>query len=267
LSAALNCTGPSNLTCVRAAPATTIKSIIDHQALIFNPVADNVTLVSDPALRRVDGQIADIPTLSGSNSQEGRVFETTVTTLSQFYSDTFPNNPSLWSALDAAYPAGSDGLNTVYDIASQIFTEFYFQCPEALFANASATSGLKTWRYYFNASFPNTQGFPNGGVYHSSELGLVFKSYYPNNVTIQEEALSEYMQGAWARFAKDPAGGPGWNAVGTGANYVGGESDEDLGVLGNVGDVTGSGVTVIRESDVDGRCGLFKDIYESILDS
>jgi len=254
------------LTCLRAAPATTIKSIIEHQGLTFNPVPDNVTLVSDPAARRVEGDIADIPTLSGTNSQEGRVFEFGVANLTTFYQQYFSQYPSLWPILTAAYPAGKDGLNTPYDIASQIFTEFFFQCPEALYANASAKAGLKTWRYYFNASFPNTQSFPGAGVFHSSEIGLVFKTYSKVNITIQEEALSSFMQSAWARFAKDPVGGPGWNAVGTGERYLGGKGDEDLGVLGNVGIVEGSGVTVLRQKDVDGRCGLFEEIYADALE-
>lgn len=74
LAAALDCPGnySSNLTCVRAAPADTIRTIIDEQELIFNPVADNITLVSDPAEMRLSGNIAHIPVLGGTNAQEGR---------------------------------------------------------------------------------------------------------------------------------------------------------------------------------------------------
>lgn len=62
------------------------------------------------------------------------------------------------------------------------------------------------------------------------------------------------MRGAWARFAKNPFAGPGWNALGTFAGT-------DLGVLGTNGD---SGVTVIRESDVDSRCGILTPFYSAI---
>lgn len=104
-------------------------------------------------------------------------------------------------------------------------------------------------------------------------------------MTTQEFALAQYMQGAWARFAKNPLGGPGWNAVGTGApgpvlvgaytEQVGGYYQSgngsvvagswDLGVLGNVGDVMASGVTVVPQADVDARCALFAPVYEAIL--
>lgn len=74
LTAALHCPGTyaSNLTCVRAANATEVKRIIEVNSLIFNPVADNVTLVQNPAAQRLSGNISHIPVLGGSNSQEGR---------------------------------------------------------------------------------------------------------------------------------------------------------------------------------------------------
>lgn len=74
LTAQLGCPGTygSNLTCVRAANATTIQNIINVNSLIFSPVADNVTLVSNPAVRRLSGNISHIPVLGGTNSQEGR---------------------------------------------------------------------------------------------------------------------------------------------------------------------------------------------------
>lgn len=74
LTASLGCPAQygDNLTCVRAANATTIKNIIEVNELTFNPVADNVTLVPDPVAKRLSGKIANIPVLAGTNSQEGR---------------------------------------------------------------------------------------------------------------------------------------------------------------------------------------------------
>lgn len=274
LAAALNCTdSPSNLTCVRAAPATVIQNIIEEAELSFNPVADNVTLVSDPIARRAAGEIAYIPTLSGTNAQEGRVFEVGVTNLTSFFAEYFAAFPQLIPAVTAAYPTGDlpEGaqgvLTTPYDIASQIFTEFFFQCPQAAFANASATAGYPTWRYYFNATFPNTQAYPGLLAYHSSEIGIVFRTYPDVNVTTQEFALSSFMQGAWAKFAKDPLDGPGWNAVGTASQYYGAALDQDLGDLGNRLDAASGGVTVIRESEVDSRCYLYEPLYQAIAAS
>ncbi|KAI5274839.1 alpha/beta-hydrolase [Aureobasidium subglaciale] len=287
LSAELGCPGSfsSNLSCVRAANATTIQRIIEVNSLVFSPIPDNVTLVSNPAQRRVSGEIAKIPVLGGTNAQEGRVFEVGTTNLTTFLNGFFGSVPSIIPLVEKAYPLAANESQTPYDVASQIFTDYYFQCSQALWANASAASGIPTWRYYFNASFANTQLFPNLGVYHSSEIPLVFSTYPTYNVTTQEYALSRYMRSAWANFAKNPANGPGWNAVGTGAagailstasdgllggvltdSYGGVEQGAwDLGVLGDVGGVKGSGVTVLPQSAVDGNCALFLPLYEAIV--
>ncbi|KAL9068184.1 MAG: hypothetical protein Q9157_006574 [Trypethelium eluteriae] len=268
LAAMLNCTGTSNLTCIRAAPATTIKNIIEMQELVFNPVADNVTLVSNPAQMRLSGNIVNIPVLSGTNAQEGRVFEVGQTNVTQYVQTTFGAIPGLPEQIEAAYPIGQNGLNSDYDVISQIFTEVEFQCSDALFANATASVGIPSWRYYYNASFPDAQPYNFLGVYHSSEIPQVFGSYLLTNPilgpTVQEYALSSFMNGAWAKFAKDPVGGPGWNAIGTGGSFWLGASDQDLGVLGNQGNTNGSGVTVIQESTVDYRCDLYKPLYEAV---
>jgi hypothetical protein len=42
------------------------------------------------------------------------------------------------------------------------------------------------------------------------------------------------------------------------------EGDWSLGVLGDVGNVRGSGVTVLPQSEVDTRCELFRPMYEAI---
>lgn len=192
---------------------------------------------------------------------------------------------ALISAIEAAYPIGSAGINSTYDQVSQILTEYYFQCPAAKWANDTASVGIPAWRYYFNSSFVNTQAYPGLGVYHSSEISIVYKTFSPDNVTTQEYALSSFMQGAWARFAKNPSGGPGWNGVSTGApgpvlvgayelalgGYYTGPAGTalngswDLGVLGNAGNEFSSGVTVIPQAELDYRCPLFEEVYEVIL--
>lgn len=104
------------------------------------------------------------------------------------------------------------------------------------------------------------------------------------NTTTQENALSNSMMGAWARFAKNPMGGPGWNQVRTGGagQVLVGASDMqtggllmsangsavagawDLGVWGNRGETMGGGVTVIDQSEVDYRCGVFEVVYTGL---
>lgn len=222
--------------------------------------------------------------MGGTDSQEGRVFTVGENDTTAFLSGIFTDQPDLVSAIEAAYPIGSPGISSSYDQIAQIYTEFAFQCSQALWANDTASVNIPTWRYYFNASFTNTQGYPNLGVYHSSEISIVFGTYPKENATTQEVALSHAMQSAWARFAKNPMGGPGWNEVSTGTagqvlvgayDYqIGGvytdaqgnvlEGAWDLGLFGNRGDAMASGITVIPQQEVDYRCGFWVPVYEAV---
>lgn len=100
-------------------------------------------------------------------------------------------------------------------------------------------------------------------VYHSSEISLVFQTYpggpiNPTGDTIvgalpvltpptaQQAALSQYMNGAWANFAKNPMAGPGWNKLGT-------FDGNDLAVLGGSDGKCG-GAQVIERYTVDHPC-------------
>lgn len=286
LSHALGCPGnyDSDLACVRAANASKIRQIIDEQSLNFNPIADNITYVSDPLQRRLSGNIARIPVMGGTNSQEGRVFEVGTHSPDALLTQIFGNRTAVIAAVKDAYAIGSPGISNGYDQVSQIFTEYVFQCSQAAWANATAGAGIPAWRYYFNASFANTQRYAGLGVYHSSEIPIVFGTYPKENATAQEVALSRAMQSAWARFAKNPMGGPGWNQIGTGAEggvlagayeyVVGGQYTDtqgnvlngawDLGLFGNRGDVLSAGVTIIAQEEVDYRCGFWLPVYEAV---
>lgn len=122
-------------------------------------------------------------------------------------------------------------------------------------------------------------------MYHGEDLKLVFGTYDAANTTTQEYALSRFLQSTWARFAKNPAAGPGWNQIGTGAkgkvltgaidqvsggvyldrNAVVVKGDWDLAVIGNVGNTMGSGATILPQSDFDQRCRLWTPVYESAV--
>jgi carboxylesterase type B len=137
LVSALNCSqqvhATSNLACVRAAAATTIQSIIEHQALIFNPVRDNVTLLANPDAARAARNVARVPVLTGSNGQEGRVFEFGLTNLTAYIQSTFGAFPPLATEIAKAYAVGTDGTTDGFEAISQIFTELVFQCVSSFY--------------------------------------------------------------------------------------------------------------------------------------
>lgn len=211
------------------------------------------------------------------------VFTIGQTNSTAYLSTLVGNDTAAIAGLEALYPPYKPGLGQdAYEQTAQIFTESVFQCSAAMLANASAAIGIPTWRYYYNASFSNIQPYPGLGVWHSSEIPIVFSTYSRTNVTTQQYALSRTIRNTWATFAKNPLAGPGWNSVGTGmpgdvlfganAEIEGGilmaengtslPGAVSLAVFGNRGESAGSGLTVIDSNEVDFRCGIYASTYE-----
>ncbi|GAM86514.1 hypothetical protein ANO11243_045280 [Dothideomycetidae sp. 11243] len=244
--------GCADLACAQAANATKIQSIITQQPLLFGPVNDDVTNSGNAAVQLNDGTAAKVPFLIGNNQNEGNVFaylfglDNPDANLTTFLKTLFPNNPALQATLMATY-----GVNqTPYHAAADILTDYVFYCHAADFLSIGLAQGYKEWRYNYNVSFPNTRTFPDPGCYHSSEIPEVFGTYPGNDqfgkLTTNEVKLSQFMQTAWANFAKNPSGGPGWPEYGTG------------GVTANLGAPSNpSGMTLIPGSSLDTSCAIF----------
>lgn len=246
LAAALNCTTThpdSNLTCIRNQTASTLKNIIEHQALIFRPVTDNVTVLRYPENARLNRSAANVPIMAGTNANEATLFVVGQTNASAYLSALLPYQPAINNAILASYPGSSA------DQVPEIVTDFTFQCPVGILTNDSQTAGLPTWRYYYNASFPNINltGLPDAGVFHSSEIKLVYGTYSRVGATEEEKALSHYIQMAWADFAKHPQAGPGWAQV---------PAVAELGSNGML-------KTMTTAADLDSRCGFYLDAYKA----
>ena len=250
LVAGLNCSASADqLACVRAVPATTIKSVEEHLELAFVPVSDNITQLEFPEAARIAGNIARVPILTGTNAQEGRVFVYGQNDTAAYLSSVLPGvNQSAIDEVISYYPIPSPGISNAFEQLALIVTELNFQCPAAHVANDSFAAGIPTWRYYYNATFANTQTFPDLGVYHSSEIPLVFGTYPQVNATAEEMRLSEYMQTAWATFAKNPTGGPSLEEV------------PKVGVLGSPQALRYD----IDAGVLDARCALYAPLYAAL---
>lgn len=254
LAAALNCTvshPTSNLTCLRSFAASVLKSTVEHLAVPFAPVSDNVTNLRYPAAARVNGSVAPVPILTGNNADEGSIFVGSAAggNATLYLTALLPKQPALVASILSAYP------NTTTQL-SDILTDSIFQCPAGIAANDTVTGGNPAaFRYYFNASFANTQLAPGLGVYHSSEIPIVWGTYPRVNATEGEAKLSAAMQASWANFAKDPKRGPGFAnvpAVGVWGNGV-----------GLKGDGSGRLNSTVQSGVLDRRCALYRPLYEA----
>lgn len=177
--------------------------------------------------------------------------------------------PAFAAIVTNAYPVPSTGKYEVFYAISQIYTELVFQCPAAMVASESVAAGFPTWRYYYNASFPNTAIRPELATiglgdldleaFHGSEISLVFGNYPRENATAKEVALSKTMQTAWANFVKDPQGkGPGWPKYGLPDGKA-----NPVGVAGlGLGD--DPAVKMIPQTQLDSRCPLYTPVYAEI---
>lgn len=237
----LDATSP--IECVRAAPATTIQSAIEHLEIIFPPVADNVTNSKNVATQLDAGTFAHVPFMIGTTSQEGRFFEYGQTNITAYLEMTFPRLTALQAAIAAQYPSSEPG----YFVLGDILTNLGFLCPTATLSSIAASKGYDVWRYYYNESFPNSTPFPNAGVYHGSDVPEVFGTYNRTGATAQQVALSRYMQTAWANMAKHDT--PGWPKLGTAVDSL-----ADLGGNGSYGELH------IDPSSVDFKCSVYAPV-------
>jgi acetylcholinesterase len=140
--------------------------------------------------------------------------------------------------------------------------------PQGILANISASIDNPTWRYYFNTSITSLlpPEYAWLGKFHGSDVLLLFgtPSFEGDSggfaLTPQLYTFANYLRGVIGRFVRNPAGGPGWPAVGS--RYA----PFDVANLGDVGGEIGvvAGATVVDERVLDDRCRLYKDIYPLI---
>ena len=264
LVGAAGCPSDEALECIRAVPASKLRETIERLALNFGPVPDGgVTWTNTPRKNRLASTdqyslIARVPLLIGSNADEGRIYTVGLNDTEEFLRTSFPggDQEGLIQGLLDAYPLGAPGIANEFERISTISTESAFQCPVKLVSEESAAVGIKAWRYYFNASFPNTQLFDGSGAYHSAEVREVFGTYPQKGATRFQVEVSKAMQKAWAKFAKEPKCGPGWEMV------------PHLGVFGGgaragVRDKGREALMTINAEDVDQRCKLYQKLYDA----
>ncbi|KAI9669276.1 MAG: hypothetical protein M1831_000311 [Alyxoria varia] len=295
LTSLLGCDEESNtLECARAADASKLKDLIEKNMFSFQPASDGgATLADSPAISIQKGEWANVPTLIGSNKDEGQLFNQRTESLDAFFIQDFADalTPKQLDRVNATYRPKrlkEYGITTtdrdVFDMSSAIQTEQWFQCTAGLWSNLTSTSGSSDvkppspmWRYQYAATFPNLAIFPGAQAFHGSELQMVFQSYLggPINTDVHvqlqggagvlgvaptnaQKKLSGAIARAWANFAKDPTKGPGWSAYEQKNGGI-------VGVIGVDGEVDGF-VTETPQDKVDSweRCELFKPFYRNV---
>lgn len=167
------------LSCMRQVDALQIRDFIKSYTdtgttpiLTFSPVIDGTTVFDDYVSRAEAGDVAHLPSLLGSTSQDGVPF----------------------------VPYDPDGID---EEAADLTTSFFFFCPSRLAAQTriAARTG-PVYRYLYSGDFPNISPRPWMGAWHGAELPLVFGTHplYRGPSTELEYATSRAMQDAWVAF-------------------------------------------------------------------
>ncbi|KAH8588440.1 Alpha/Beta hydrolase protein [Bisporella sp. PMI_857] len=157
---------------LKAVPTTGLSALLSP----FGPTVDNTIVFSNYS----EQTPPSIPMLVGSNDYEAGIFRTQLALAGITFAD------SDWDELNLAS----------------------YTCPVGQRADAGIAANNPTWRYRYFGVFPNTNISSQGGAYHGAELQLIFGTTFSTpNSTAEEIKFEDYIQGAWATFAKDPVNG------------------------------------------------------------
>ncbi|KAF8887754.1 carboxylesterase [Infundibulicybe gibba] len=232
VSLAVGCgneTTPEQLTCMKAVPFRTLEDAVIKTNASFGLITDNITIFADTAARSAAGNFLHVPLLVGSTAQEGDIFLVSAEL----------------TALGTTLPSLTTGL-------SDLMTQSMFTCHASGTASDRVKAGVPTWRYQYQAIFPDISSRSDLRAYHASEIPIVFGTYNSSTFappTPVEVVFSKFVQGAWVSFARNPSKGLtdiGWTQFNPNTATV--------AQLGN--SQHPAGITFARAEQIDGNCAL-----------
>jgi para-nitrobenzyl esterase len=214
LATALGCTTPGSImSCLRAAaPDKVISALPTREAEFgatgdtFGPVVDGKAIPMIPLDAIKAGQFAKVPTILGTNVNEGDLFMY----LWKVDMNASPSAADVRASLAVLFPpAQVDQIATKYAVDadppmgfSHIITDGVFACPTRRTARAIAAAGVNAYLYQF--TYPYVVPAISGVVMsHSFEIPLVFRNGFLGAALSDADlALADQVDGYWFRFAK-----------------------------------------------------------------
>jgi para-nitrobenzyl esterase len=259
---ALGCDGmatdAATLSCIRA--VTPDKVLLAMPSSPFNvisggtswgTVVDGLNLPADPTTLFAKGSFSKVPTLLGTNTDEGSLFFALgpmITSDTEYEALANGLFAGQGAAIVMHYPSATYGTPTA--AAAAAVTDGAFICPARRVARATTSAGVPTFRYHF-AHAPESPLIMGLGAFHSSEIPFVFGNnteLEPHSPSADEMPLANAMMGYWGRMAAagDPngAGAVAWPKYDT-------TTEPDI-----VLDLTITTETAYKKSDCDFWDGL-----------
>jgi len=211
-TAAVGCDGVDDVAaCLRAVPADdAVEALPMAKALFFGggvkwgPSLDGTLVTGQPAVQMFLGQGVRVPTLVGSNKDEGTLFiKWAGGGLDQEGLEGLVANfaPAHADQVLAAYPVEDYG--SIDATAAAILGDAAFVCTARLAARVLAQGGTPTWMYHFTREV-ETSVFSDLGAFHTAELPFVFGNgltEFDTTLPAEDQPLVDEIQGYWTRFA------------------------------------------------------------------
>jgi para-nitrobenzyl esterase len=177
----------------------------------FGPIVDGTVIPDQPRALFAAGEVAQVPYILGSNTDEGTLFHIGATPVA--------DESELFSALERRYgTAPAQAIVAAYpleefdspDAALQRMTgDAGLVCTTHDSARRAAAAGLDVWMYNFDYPLP-IPGLEILGATHGAEIAFVFDSVEGE----EQDVVGEPIRGYWSRFAgtgdPDGAGALAW---------------------------------------------------------
>ncbi|OZC52489.1 carboxylesterase [Rhodococcus sp. WWJCD1] len=209
-AAALGCTDPDPLGCLRAQP---VDALLGQAVLFGNPIAYGTELLpQQPSTAVQQGNWLKVPVLSGGNRDEHRSFiggllltDPTAVTAENYKSLIRSSFPADVGAVSAAYPLGD------YESApvawATVVTDVAWACTTSRGARDLAAAGTPVYSYEFadrsahDVSGVGSSSVPQGAA-HATDLPYLFDLGSEDLLTEPgQRELGDDMVAAWAAFA------------------------------------------------------------------
>jgi para-nitrobenzyl esterase len=195
----LNATAPV-LDCLRNVDAFAI-SAATMWGYDWYPTVDSVFMLEAPFARLVQGKVSRIPTIIGTNTDDGWYFASPGAEASRYESFT-RKAYSLMTDDDRArlatlYPPAN--FATPHHRTSEIMGDSFFVCPAELFSAILSRGVDATFHYRFNYVSSDDFGIPL--VLHAKDLDFVFNRQYNLKNDTTTRTLVQQMQRFWTNFA------------------------------------------------------------------
>ncbi|WP_441285754.1 carboxylesterase/lipase family protein [Sorangium sp. KYC3313] len=219
---ALGCTdAPSVLECLRGKSDEEIMSALPQGPAFLEgagptwfPVVDGWNLPDTPGKLLEAGSFEKVPTILGSNADEGTLFvalwgeSAAVADDAAFEAFAETLAPGHGEEVVALYPSETYGSAQAAAIAA--LGDAMFVCPTRRAARAIAAGGAATYLYHFTYA-PESSLLGDLGSFHAAEIKFVFGNptlVLPDPLTEGELGMSQEIMGYWSRHAAsgDPNG-------------------------------------------------------------